>query len=76
MTALILFGRWSLWKTRRGSVRGEGMYLYRAIGRGGETLDFHLLRTRTTKAAKQFLSKALNRSPHRRPSVIPSNRSA
>ncbi|WP_062221227.1 IS6 family transposase [Aureimonas sp. D3] len=51
-------------------VRGEWMYLYRAIGDGGETLDFYHSQTRTTKAAKQFLSKALNRSPHHRPSVI------
>ncbi|KTQ85443.1 transposase [Aureimonas ureilytica] len=51
-------------------VRGEWMYLYRAIGDGGETLDFYLSQARTTKAAKQFLSKALNRSPHHRPSVI------
>ncbi|KTR03553.1 transposase [Aureimonas ureilytica] len=51
-------------------VRGEWMYLYRAIGDDGETLDFYLSQTRTTKAAKQFLSKALNRSPHHRPSVI------
>ncbi|KTQ85423.1 transposase [Aureimonas ureilytica] len=51
-------------------VRGEWMYLYRAISDGGETLDFYLSQTRTTKAAKQFLSKALNRSPHHRPSVI------
>jgi transposase-like protein len=51
-------------------VRGEWMYLYRAIGDGGETLDFYLSQTRTTKAAKQFLNKALNRSPHNRPSVI------
>ena len=50
-------------------VRGEWMYLYRAIGDGGETLDFYLSQTRATKAAKQFLSKALNRSPHNRPSV-------
>ncbi len=39
-------------------VRDEWMYLYRAIGDGGETLDFYLSQTRTTKAAKQFLSKA------------------
>ena len=55
-------------------VRGEWMYLYRAIGDGGETLDFYLSQTRTTKAAKQFLSKALNRSPHHRPSVISTDR--
>ncbi|WP_193753364.1 hypothetical protein [Aureimonas ureilytica] len=34
------------------------------IGDGGETLNFYVCQTRTTKAAKQFLSKALNRSPH------------
>ncbi len=51
-------------------VRGEWMYLYRAIGDGGETLDFYLSQTRTTKAAKQFLSEILNRSPYHRPSVI------
>ncbi|WP_062234954.1 hypothetical protein [Aureimonas sp. N4] len=31
---------------------------------GGETLNFYVCQTRMTKAAKQFLSKALNRSPH------------
>ncbi|MBB4000275.1 IS6 family transposase [Aureimonas pseudogalii] len=51
-------------------VRGEWMYLYRAIGDRGETLDFQLSQKRTTKAAKRFLVKALNRSPHNRPSVI------
>ena len=51
-------------------VRGEWMYLYRAIGDSGETLDFYLSQTRTTKAAKRFLRKALTRSPHHRPSVI------
>ena len=51
-------------------VRGEWMYLYRAIGDSGETLDFYLSQTRTTKATKRFLSKALTRSPHHRPSVI------
>ena len=51
-------------------VRGEWMYPYRAIGDGGATLDFYLSQTRTTKAAKRFLSKASTRSPHHRPSVI------
>ena len=50
------------------------MYLYRAIGDSGETLDFSLSQTRTTKAAKRFLSKALPRSPHHRPSVISTDR--
>lgn len=46
------------------------MYLCWAMGGSGETLDFYLSQTCTTKAAKQFLSKAMNRSPHHRPSVI------
>ncbi len=46
------------------------MYLYRAIGDRGETLDFHLSQKRTSKAAKRFLGKALSRSPHHRPTVI------
>ncbi|WP_153003837.1 DDE-type integrase/transposase/recombinase [Aureimonas ureilytica] len=39
-------------------------------GSFGGYFNFYLAQTRTTKAAKQFLSKALNRSPHHRPSVI------
>ncbi|KTR08331.1 hypothetical protein NS365_01280 [Aureimonas ureilytica] len=54
-------------------VRGEWMYRYRAIGDGGETLDFHLSQTRRTKSAKQVPSKAANRSPHHRPWVISSD---
>ncbi|ALN75023.1 hypothetical protein M673_20042 (plasmid) [Aureimonas sp. AU20] len=51
-------------------VRCEWMVLDGAIGESGETLYPHRLRTRTTKAAKRFLTKALSRSPHERPSVI------
>lgn len=51
-------------------VRGEWMYLYRAIGDSGETLDFHLPQTRTTKAIKRLLSRALTHSPHHRSTVI------
>ncbi|MFC0190750.1 IS6 family transposase [Aureimonas pseudogalii] len=51
-------------------VDAEWMYLYRAIGDQGETLDFQLSQKLTTKAAKRFLIKALNRSPHNRPSAI------
>ena len=46
------------------------MYLDPAIGDRSETLAFYLSQTHTTKAAKRFLSKALSRSPHHRPSVI------
>ncbi len=34
------------------------------IGDGGETLDFHLSKTRMAKAAKQFLSQVSTRSLH------------
>jgi len=34
-------------------------YLYRAIDKNGNTIDFYLSRTRNAKAAKRFLGKAL-----------------
>ena len=41
-------------------VRGEGAYLYRAVDKHGNTIDFYLSPTRSAKAAKRFLGKALN----------------
>ena len=41
-------------------VRGQWAYLYRALDKFGNTLDFYLSSTRNTKAAKRFLGKALN----------------
>ena len=41
-------------------VRGQWAYLYRALDKLGNTLDFYLSATRNTKAAKRFLGKALN----------------
>jgi len=40
-------------------VRGNWTYLYRAVDKRGETIDFYLSPTRNTKAAKRFLGKAL-----------------
>ena len=40
-------------------VRGEWAYLYRAVDKLGNTIDFFLSSTRNTKAAKRFLGKAL-----------------
>lgn len=40
-------------------VRGKWVYLYRAVGKYGDTIDFYLSATRNTKAAKRFLGKAL-----------------
>ncbi|MFA3919689.1 IS6 family transposase [Ruegeria hyattellae] len=40
-------------------VRGEWVYLYRAVDRDGQTLDFMLSEKRDTKAAKKFFANAL-----------------
>jgi IS6 family transposase len=42
-------------------VKGQWKYLYRAIDKGGATLDFYLADRRNAKAAKRFLAKALRR---------------
>ncbi|MCB8883794.1 IS6 family transposase [Acidisoma cellulosilytica] len=42
-------------------VRGEWVYLYRAVDRSGQTLDFRLSRRRDVAAAKAFFSKAIKR---------------
>jgi transposase-like protein len=40
-------------------VKGEWMYLYRAVDQAGQTVDFFLSRTRDVNAAKAFLRKAM-----------------
>lgn len=40
-------------------VRGEWAYLYRAVDKGGKTVDFYLSRKRDVNAAKAFLRKAM-----------------
>ena len=40
-------------------VRGKWTYLYRAVDKLGNTIDFYLSSTRNAKAAKRFLGKAL-----------------
>ena len=44
-------------------VKGKWAYLYRALDREGDTIDFYLSPTRNTKAAKRFLNKALSSIP-------------
>ena len=60
--------RWHWRRPRSGSwrvdetyvkVRGKWAYLYRALDKFGNTIDFYLSATRNTKAAKRFLGKAL-----------------
>ena len=41
-------------------VRGEWVYLYRAVDKAGKTVDFLLSRQRDVNAAKAFLRKAMN----------------
>ena len=40
-------------------VRGKWAYLYRALDKFGNTIDFYLSATRNTRAAKRFLGKTL-----------------
>jgi len=44
-------------------VKGKWMYLYRALDKFGNTIDFYLAKTRNTNAAKYFLTKALKSMP-------------
>ena len=41
-------------------VRGRWAYLYQAVDKGGNTIDFYLSPTRNAAAAKRFLGKALH----------------
>jgi len=41
-------------------VKGRWTYLYRAVDKDGDTIDFYLSPTRNAKAARRFLGKAVN----------------
>lgn len=41
-------------------VRGQWVYLYRAVDKFGNTIDFYLSPTRNAKATERFLGGALN----------------
>ncbi|MBB3148534.1 transposase-like protein [Phyllobacterium trifolii] len=49
-------------------VKGEWMYLYRAIDNNGDTVEFYFSKTRDLRAAKHFIHKAL--AHHGRPQRI------
>ena len=51
-------------------IKGENMYLYRAVDSEGNTLDFYLSKKRDAKAAKRFLKKALASFHVTKPRVI------
>jgi transposase, IS6 family len=51
-------------------VKGQWMYLYRAVDSTGQTLDFLLNETRGTRAAKRFFRKVLGGSKRVAPRVI------
>ncbi|MEC5308376.1 IS6 family transposase [Bacillus thuringiensis] len=51
-------------------IKGEKMYLYRAVDSKGSTLDFYLSNKRDAKAAKRFLKKTLASYHVTKPRVI------
>jgi transposase, IS6 family len=56
-------------------VCGKWAYLYRAVDKHGDTIDFYLSPTRNTAAAKRFLGKALNGLKNwGKPTVINTNK--
>jgi transposase-like protein len=61
-------GSWRMDETYM-KVRGEWVYLYRAVDTAGKTVDFYWSRQRDVNAAKAFLRKAM-RSNGRTPTKI------
>src|SRR5918911_5536097 len=51
-------------------VKGQWMYLYRAVDSEGSTIDFYLSKTRDHKAAKRFFKKALRSFHVSKPRVM------
>jgi transposase-like protein len=52
------------------NIRGRGRWLYRAIDKQGDTLDFLLTAKRDAAAAKRFFRKTLNACNSSTPRVI------
>lgn len=55
---------WTSWRMDETyiKVRGRWVYLYRAVDKTGQTIDFLLTEKRDMKAAKRFLTKAIGRN--------------
>ncbi|PGU25184.1 IS6 family transposase [Bacillus cereus] len=51
-------------------VKGQWMYLYRAVDSEGNTIDFYLSKSRNHKAAKRFFKKALRSFQVSKPRII------
>ncbi|OSY06480.1 hypothetical protein BTJ48_03353 [Bacillus mycoides] len=51
-------------------IKGQWMYLYRAVDSKGNTIDFYLRKTRDHRAAKRFFKKALQSFHVSKPRVI------
>ncbi|MGY3419407.1 IS6 family transposase [Bacillus mycoides] len=51
-------------------IKGQWMYLYRAVDSEGNTIDFYLSKSRNHKAAKRFFKKALQSFHVSKPRVI------
>jgi putative transposase len=54
---------WASWRMDETYIRvkGEWRYLYRAVDKSGQTIDFLLTKERDEPAAKRFLTKAIRR---------------
>ncbi len=57
-------------------LRSPGRWLYRAVDKHGDTLDFLLSAKRDAKAAKRFFHKTLNARNSRTPRVINADKHA
>ncbi|KFM95251.1 transposase IS66 family protein [Bacillus clarus] len=55
-------------------VKGQWMYLYRAVDSEGNTVDFYLSKNRKTKSAKRFFKKALASYHTSKPRVLTVNK--
>ena len=62
-------GSWRLDETYV-KIKGVWHYLYRAIDKSGQTLDWMLSRKRNTKAAKRFFKKVLSNKHVKNPYVV------